>query len=217
MWDKRTPLQKADVFIWVGEDALLIWNRRREQEQRLSLDIGQKIPYVPHFHVLWEDPKHYQTELRKLLGRGKKRVLLAVPDDTTFIERTALEDFIRASLGARLKRKGLTTCSHSVSLGRPDNQYIAATRTCRCYCIALVKNGEVVDSQLLDAHRSERNALEWEIRDFRNQANEPGLRVYYPETEEDWTLMGLGKNVSFQRIATMDKAKKKEKEKKTAT
>ena len=207
MWDKRTPLQKADVFIWTGEDALRIWDRRRGQEQEIPFDHGQKVPYVPRFHLLWEDPKHYQEALRRALGRGKKRILLAAPDDATFIERTALEDFICVSLGRRLRRGGLTICSHSVSLGKPSGQYIAATRTARCYCVALVKDGAVVDSQLLDAHRSERGALEWEIRDFRDQAGEPGLKVRYPETEEDWTLMGLGKSVSFARIATMDKKK----------
>ena len=209
MFDKRTPLQRADVFIWTGEDGLHIWDRRREQEKSISFDTGWKVPYVPRFHVLWEEPKHYQEELRRALGRGKKRVLLAVPDDATFIERTALEDFICASLGRRLKRRGLTICSHSVSLGKPTGQYIAATRTCRCYCVALVTDGVVTDSQLLDAHRSERGALEREIYDFREEAGEPGLKVYYPETEEDWTLMGLGKNVSFVRRATMDQPKKK--------
>lgn len=209
MFDKRTPLQRADVFIWTGEDGLHIWDRRREQEKSISFDTGWKVPYVPRFHVLWEEPKHYQEELRRALGRGKKRVLLAVPDDATFIERTALEDFICASLGRRLKRRGLTICSHSVSLGKPLGQYIAATRTCRCYCVALVTDGVVTDSQLLDAHRSERGALEREIYDFRAEAGAPDLKVYYPETEEDWTLMGLGKNVSFVRMATMDKPQKK--------
>ena len=209
MFDKRTPLQRADVFIWTGEDGLHIWDRRREQEKSISFDTGWKVPYVPRFHVLWEEPKHYQEELRRALGRGKKRVLMAVPDDATFIERTALEDFICASLGRRLKRRGLTICSHSVSLGKPTGQYIAATRTCRCYCVSLVTDGVVTDSQLLDAHRSERGALEREIYDFREQAGEQGLKVYYPETEEDWTLMGLGKNVSFVRMATMDQPQKK--------
>ena len=194
MFDKRTPLQRADVFIWTGEDGLHIWDRRREQEKSISFDTGWKVPYVPRFHVLWEEPKHYQEEL---------------PDDATFIERTALEDFICASLGRRLKRRGLTICSHSVSLGKPTGQYIAATRTCRCYCVALVTDGVVTDSQLLDAHRSERGALERDIYDFREEAGEPGLKVYYPETEVDWTLMGLGKNVSFVRMATMDQPKKK--------
>ena len=111
MWDKRTPLQKADVFIWTGEDALRIWDRRRGQEQEIPFDHGQKVPYVPRFHLLWEDPKHYQEALRRALGRGKKRILLAAPDDATFIERTALEDFICVSLGRRLRRGGLTICS----------------------------------------------------------------------------------------------------------
>jgi len=207
MFDKRTPLQRADIFIWTGEDGLHIWDRRRGEEKSISFDSGWKVPYVPRFHVLWEEPQHYQQALRQALGRGKKRILMAVPDDATFIERTALEDFVYASLGRRLKRRGLTVCSHSVSLGK--GQYIAATRTCRCYCVALVTDGVVTNSQLLDAHRSERGALEREIQDFREEAGEPGLRVYYPETEEDWTLMGLGKNVSFARIATMDQPKKK--------
>lgn len=209
MLDKRTPLQRADVFIWTGEDALRIWDRRRDQEKTIPFDTGCKVPYVPRFHALWEEPKYYQEELCKALGRGKKRILLAVPDDATFIERTALEDFVYASLGRRLRRRGLCICSHSVSLGKPTGQYIAATRTCRCYCVALVTDGAVTNSQLLDAHRSERGALEREIYDFRDEAGKPELKVYYPETEEDWTLMGLGKNVSFARMATMDRPKKK--------
>ena len=206
---KRTPLQRANVFIWVGDDMLRIWDRRREQETDIPFDVGQHVPYVPHFHVLWEEPKHYQSALRGALGWGKKRVLIAVPDDASFIERTALEDFVCASLRRRLKRKGLMLCSHSASLGK--GQYIAATRTCRCYCVALVKSGEVQDSRLLDVHRSERGALEWEIKSFRDEAGAE-LKVYYPETEEDWALMGVGKNVSFTRIATMDKPKKKKSE-----
>ena len=72
----------------------------------------------------------------------------------------------------------------------------------------------MTSSQLLDAHRSERGALEREIYDFRDEAGELGLKVYYPETEEDWTLMGLGKSISFAQMATMDKPQKKSAEQK---
>lgn len=208
MREKRTPLQIADVLIWVGGDALLIWDRRRKQEKKVpfSLEDTQKIPYIPKFHILWENPAYYQTELRKALGRGKFRILLSVPEDVTFIEKTALEDFIYAAMGRRLKRRrGLAVCSHSVLLGRPKGQYIAATRTCRCYCIALVKDGEIIDSELIDAFRSDRGALDWSVHDLAVKAKSSRLKVYYPESEEDWTLINLGVNVPFSRIATMDK------------
>lgn len=211
MWDKRTPLQRADVLIWTGAEALYIWDRRRKERRDIPFSEGdsQNIPYVPKFHVLWEKPKHYQSELRKLVGWRKCRVLLAVPEDISFIEKIALEDFIYSALGTRLKRRGLASCSHSLTLGKPTETYIAATRTCRCYCIALVQEGKVTDSELLDAYRLDRFALDGIVRDFQDIAHDRDLRVYYPETEEDWALMGLGKNVSFAKIAAMDKPAKK--------
>lgn len=204
--DKRTPLQRSDIFIWIGEDAMHVWDRRRDEESEIPFVLlkSQKIPYVPQFHILWEDPAYYQSELRDALGRGKHRVLLAIPEDVTAVERIALEDFIYAALERRLKRNGLLVCSHSVVLG--EDRYIAVTRTCRCYCVALVEDGEVSESRLLDAHKSERSTLDWEVRDYRRASGDHELPVYYPETEEDWTLMGLGKSVSFSRMATMDQS-----------
>lgn len=208
MWKKRTPLQRANVFIWVGGDGLRIWDKRKKQERVIPFDMEDalNIPYVPRFHTLWERPKYYQTELRKILGISRRRVLMAVPEDVTFVERTALEDFIHAALGHRLRRRrGLMVCPHSVALGRPKGQYIAVSRTCRCYCVALVKDGEMTDFELLDAYRADRFALDGIVRDFRAQAHDSGLKVYYPETEEDWAMMALGKNVPFAKIASMDK------------
>lgn len=209
MGEKDSALKRADIFIWVGMDALHIWNRKREEEKGIPFLQGddQKIPYVPKFHCLWEDPAHYCKELRKAVGRGKFRVLMAIPEDVTFIESTALEDFIYQAMDHHLKRRGLVTCPQSLALGPPDEHYIAATRTCRCYGIARVKNGQIADSQLLDAHKSDRAALDWAVRDLSTK--DTALPVYYAESEEDWALMGLGRNVPFSRIATMDKPRKK--------
>ncbi len=212
MGAKGSGLERTDLLIWVGMEALQIWNRKREEEKGIPFlqEKNQKIPYVPKFHCLWEDPVHYSKELRRAIGRGRFRVLLAMPEDITFIESTALKDFIYQAMGGRLKRfHGLTACPQSVLLGPYGEHYIAATRTCRCYCLAEVKNGEIVDSQLLDAYQSDRNSLDWAVRDL--SAKNSGIPVYYPESEEDWALMGIGENVPFSQIATMDKPQKKKK------
>ncbi|MDE7246095.1 MAG: hypothetical protein K2O18_19270 [Oscillospiraceae bacterium] len=212
MGETGSALERADIFIWVGMEALQIWDRRREVEKGIPflLKRDQKIPYVPKFHCLWEDPDHYSQELRKAVGRGKLRVLLAVPEDATYIETTALVEFVAQAFGRQLKkRRGLVSCSQSVSLGKPDEHFIAITRTCRCYCVARVKDGKIADSQLLDAHGGGRNAntVEFAVRDFSAAA--ASMPVYYPESDEDWALMSAGKNVPFSRIATMDKKKKR--------
>ena len=204
MGQKDSARKRADIFIWVSMDALRIWKRKGKEEKGIPFqpEKDQKIPYVPKFHCLWEDPKRYSEELRKAVGRGKFRVLLALPEDVTFIETTALVEFVMQALGRRLKRRrGLSACPQSVCLGPSDETFIAVTRTCRCYCVARVQDGEIADSQLLDAHSGGRNELDRTVRDFTIR---DGLPVYYPEDDEDWALIAVGKNVPFSRIATMD-------------
>ena len=211
MGETGSALERADIFIWAGMEALQVWNRRQKEEIGIPFlqDKDQKIPYVPKFHCLWEDPDHYSRELRKAVGRGRHRIAMAMPEDATFIESTALEEFITQALGRRLrKRGGFTACSQSVSLGAPDEHFIAVTRTCRCYSVARVKNGKIADSRLLDAHSGDRTAVDRTVQELSG-ASASGMPVYYMENDEDWALMSVGKNRSFSRVAGMNLKKKR--------
>ena len=38
------------------------------------------------------------------------------------------------------------------------------------------------------------------VRDFHSRYHDNAIEVYYPQTEEDWLLMGLGAPVEFEGI-----------------
>lgn len=195
---------KPDTLLWFGTEGLYAGDSRDGAESCIPLLGGDAwIPYVPKFYDVWENGAHYQEELRGLLGRTplrKRRVLVAAPDDLTAIETIAIEDFIYAALGGSVKYKGLLLRSHSQMLGSREDRYIAVTRSCRCYCAALVQNGEVAEKALMDVNDCTRDALIRAVRDFHSRCHDNSIEVRYPQMEEDWLLMGLGAAVEFGQM-----------------
>lgn len=213
MRDYEKELRRADAVLWVGTEAVYVWDKRAGVEAGIPFagDALRDIPYVPKLHDLWEDPPRYQEALRDIVGGGffrKKRILVAVPQDATTVEVTALEDFVRAALGAALKRGGLWLYPQSIVLHGGTGTYVALNRSCRCYSVALVRDGEVAGEVLLDAQTASRNAVLSEIRAFRGRTGQMALEIYYPLMEEDRTLVGLGAPVAFSGIAVGDYTQK---------
>ena len=98
MRDYEKELHRADAVLWVGTEAVYVWDKRAGVEAGIPFtgDALRDIPYVPKLHDLWEDAPHYQEALRDIVGGGffrKKRILVAVPQDATTVEVTALEEF----------------------------------------------------------------------------------------------------------------------------
>ena len=200
--------QRADALLWVGNEALHIWDARDESESciRLLGREGDWIPYVPAFYDIWEDPERYQQELRDILGGvrlvGRRRVLLCAPEDLTQIEAIALEDFLQAAMGGGLKRSnGVILCSQSQVLQKPGERSIAVTRSCRCYCVAVVEDGEVTEKVLLDVNECTRDVLLRQIRDFHSRYRDSAMEVCYPEVDADLLMDGVGGEISLARIA----------------
>jgi len=134
MRDYEKELHRADAVLWVGTEAVYVWDKRAGVEAGIPFtgDALRDIPYVPKLHELWEDAPHYQEALRDIVGGGffrKKRILVAVPQDATTVEVTALEDFVRAALGASLKRGGLWLYPQSIVLRGGAGTYVALNRS----------------------------------------------------------------------------------------
>lgn len=204
MGELDRDFRRADTLLWFGNEAIYIWDMRKDTESCIRL-LGKDvwIPYVPKFYNIWEDSGRYQEELRNVLGSSplnKRRILVAAPDDLTVIESIAIEDFIYAAMGAGVKYKGLMMYSQSQLLRPPEGRCIAMTRSCRCYCAALVQDGEVLERVLLDVNECTREELLRTVRDFHSRYHDNAIEVYYPQTEEDWLLMGLGAPVDFEQI-----------------
>lgn len=213
MRDYEKELHRADAVLWVGTEAVYVWDKRAGVEAGIPFtgDALRDIPYVPKLHDLWEDAPHYQEALRDIVGGGffrKKRILVAVPQDATTVEVTALEDFVRAALGASLKRGGLWLYPQSIVLRGGAGTYVALNRSCRCYSVALVRDGEVAEEVLLDAQTTSRSAVLSEIRAFRGRTGQMALEICYPLMEEDRTIVGLGAPVAFAGIAVGDYTQK---------
>lgn len=209
MQNTAKAFRRADILLWTGVEAIRIWDRRSRTGNciRFTGGSGQWIPYVPRFYDVWEDAGRYQDELRDALELsawslwGKRRVLLAAPEDLTAIESIALEDFVYAAVGANLKRRrGVILCSQSQLLRPPAGQYMAVTRSCRCYCVAVVQNGVVEDRALLDVNECTREVILRQIRDFHSRYHNNAMEVFYPQTEEDFFLKGMGAPVSLQTM-----------------
>ena len=86
--------------------------------------------------------------------------------------------------------------------------YVALNRSCRCYSVALVRDGEVAEEVLLDAQTTSRSAVLSEIRAFRGRTGQMALEICYPLMEEDRTIVGLGAPVAFAGIAVGDYTQK---------
>lgn len=208
MRDYNQELRHADVVLWVGNEALYVWVKQGGVEAGIPFAEGTRsnIPYVPKLHFLWEDAAHYQQALRDITGGAffhKERVLMAVPQDATTVELTALEDFVHAAMGNGLKKRdGLILFPQSVALHGSTGAYIALGRSCRCYSVSLVRGGEVAEEVLLDSQQTSRNEILGQIRAFRGHSGNMALDIFYPRTEEDRTILGLGEPVGFAGIAS---------------
>ena len=179
--------RKTDTFLWIGSKAIYTWDRRSDSAESVEFPGRDTpwIPYVPKFYAVWEDSDRYQEELRTALDVhrltlwGKRRVLLAAPDDLTQIEAVALEDFIYAAMGGALKRRnGLTLCSQSEVLLPPAGCFLAVTHSCRCYSVAVVRDGEVIDKTLLDVNDCTRGMLVQQIREYHSSFPDSATEVF---------------------------------------
>lgn len=202
--------RRADFLLWIGSDAIYTWDRRTGNEGCIRFSSAQRIPYVPGFHEIWEDSERYQQELQEMLGLrrfrlfGKRRILMAAPEDLTQIEQIALEDFIYAAVGGSLKRRrGLQLISQSELLPPPAGRYIAVTHSCRCYCVAVVEEGRVAKKELLDVNDCSREVLLRQIRDFHSSYHDNTMEVCYPQMEVNLLLDRLGAEL---RLADIGKA-----------
>lgn len=204
MGDLGRDFRRADTLLWFGNEAIHIWDERKKTESCIQL-LGpdEWIPYVPKYYYIWEEGERYREELRGLLGTSplsKRRILAATPEDITVMEAAAIEDFICAALGGGVRYGGLSLYSQSQLLCPPGSSAIAMTRSCRCYCASLVRDGEIVERLLLDVNDCTRDELLRAVRDFHSRYHDNAIEVYYPQTEEDWLLMGLGAPVEFEGI-----------------
>lgn len=135
-----------DLLIWVGNEALFLWDRKRGELDPLIYPVSpEPIPGLPRHCFLWEDSKAQTDALRRRAGAGplsRRRVLLAVPDDASWVERRALEDFVRMACIERHGEKGLMLRPQGELLGVGD--YLALNWSCRCVTASLVRGGRAV-------------------------------------------------------------------------
>ncbi|MCI8478807.1 MAG: hypothetical protein HFE97_10825 [Oscillospiraceae bacterium] len=195
----------ADYVLWIGTDAIYVWNKKEGKQDRIPFSPPEEIPYVPNFHTLWEDTKArevpYMTALTRLLG-GRLRakmscILLAAPDDITWIERRALEDFaLMAGAGAVNKR--LFFCPQSVALRPPEEQFLAITWSCRCFTLCLVREGAVEKTYWLPLSQTSREALHSAVKRLES------LPVYYPQIEPAPFPLDIGTGRSLGQLAALD-------------
>lgn len=202
-------LRRTDTFLWIGSKAIYTWDRRSGSTESVEFPGRDTpwVPYVPKFHDVWEDGGRYQEELRTALDVhrftlwGKRRVLVAVPDDLTQIESVALEDFLYAAMGGALKRRhGVTICSQSEVLLPTEGCFLAVTHSCRCYSVVVVRDGEVVDKTLLDVNDCTRGMLVQQIREYHRSFEDSATEVYYPKVEPDWLMEGVGAGMGLDAI-----------------
>lgn len=201
-------VRRADALLWVGNEALHIWDAREESESciRLLGREGDWIPYVPAFYDIWEDSPRYQRELGDILGSrrlwGKRRVLVCAPEDLTAIEAIALEDFLYAAMGGGLKRRGgVVVRTQSQLLQKPGRRSIAVTRSCRCYTVAVVEDGQVAEKVMLDVNDCTRDILLRQIRDYHSRYRDSAMEVCYPQIDADLLIDGIGGEISLSRMA----------------
>lgn len=194
--------QRADFVVWIGGSTLHILHRKDRTKGLIELPPMEGVPYIPHFHGLWEEASQNSfRQLAQALG-GRLRVrmgciLAAIPDDTTWIERKALEEFfIMAGSGATNKR--LFLCPQSTLLRPPGETFAAVTWSCRCFSVCLVKNGSVSNRVYLDAARCSPEGLSATVRQV---CSGESLPVYYPDWETTPMAIRAGTGVPFDTLA----------------
>lgn len=137
-----------DLLLWVGNEALYLWDRKRGELEPLPYPVPpEPVPGLPRHCLLWEDSKTTTNALRRHAGAGplsRRRVLLAVPDDASWVERRALDDFVRMACIERHGEKGLLLRPQGELLGDGQGPYLALNWSCRCVTATLVQGGTAV-------------------------------------------------------------------------
>lgn len=185
-----------EYLLWIGNNSIYIWNKKENKEERIDLTLSEKIPYVPKFHAVWEET-YYCDKLNRAFGGTpwihRKRIIMAVPDDITWIEKRALIEFaIRAGAG-----KKLTLYPQSLLLNPLAERYIAVTWSCRCLSICLIKDGIAEKKDWLAISST------WE--DFISKIGSIGfyddVPTFYPQIEPPPFLFKIGTGLSLEKLA----------------
>lgn len=193
---------RADHIIWIGSDVIQIWHKKEGSKDQIDLPPVGSVPFVPRFHGLWEEvsQKACQSQLTKALGGHLRMrmsyILAAIPDDTTWIETRALQEFFLIS-GSGAPDKRLFFCPQSLLLCPTRESFIAVTWSCRCFSISLVKNGAVAGRMHLDITQSGLDELAKAIGSFCPDERPP---VYYPQIEASPLLEMPGTGVSLEQL-----------------
>lgn len=207
-------MKKTDYFLWIGNEAIYIWDRKKKHKERISyLESNlEQFPFIPKFHSIWENFGYYKDGLGKIMGRNffnSCRILVAVPEDLSGIEKRALEDCIYMATGGRINRSsGLWLCSHSLTLHTSAEDYIAVTESCRSVCIALVRNGGVEQRIFVGRNFSagedmgDHGIYSRELERFRKKYDGESLCVYQPYMEGEMEKhLDMAVFVPFEEIA----------------
>lgn len=207
-------MKKTDYFLWIGNEAIYIWDRKKKHKERISyLESNlEQFPFIPKFHNIWENIGYYKDGLGKIMGRNffnSCRILVAVPEDLSGIEKRALEDCIYMAAGGRINRSsGLWLCSHSLTLHTSAEDYIAVTESCRSVCVALVRNGGVEQRVFVGRNSFAGKNMEsceiysQEIERFRRKYDCESLDIYQPYMEGEMEKrQDMAVLVPFEEIA----------------
>ena len=135
--------KRANHAVWIGSEAIYVWHKKDASVERVELPPAGPVPYVPRFQGVWEEAsqKAFQSQLTSALGGLRIRmsdILVAIPDDATWIETRALQDFFLMS-GSGAPDKKLFFYSQSVLLGPSEHSFIAVTWSCRCFSVCLIQ------------------------------------------------------------------------------
>lgn len=177
--------KRANHAVWIGSEAIYVWHKKDASVERVELPPAGPVPYVPRFQGVWEEAsqKAFQSQLTSALG-GRLRIrmsdiLVAIPDDATWIETRALQDFFLMS-GSGAPDKKLFFYSQSVLLGPSEHSFIAVTWSCRCFSVCLIQNGTVQNRIHLAAGHCKPEDLDTAIRSINFGSNLP---IYYSDAE----------------------------------
>lgn len=187
-----------DCILWIGNDAIHIWKQKENATGIIPLEPFMDIPHIPKFHAVW-DGANYSQKLNRAMGGVLRirisRILMAIPDDATLIEKQALTEYaIRAGFAASGKRFAL--CSQSLILNPLAEEYIAVTWTCRCICISLVNSCAAEKRVWLDISQSAELASEIAELSLYKE-----LPVYYPQIEPPPFPLKIGVGLSLEKMA----------------
>ena len=201
--DATQARNRANHVIWVGNDALYIWHKKEAVKEQIELPPAGAVPFVPRFHGIWEEAsqKDCQTQLTNALGGRLRmrmsRILVAIPDDITWIETRALQDFFLMS-GSGALDKGVFFYPQSVLLGPSEESFTALTWSCRCLNVCQVRNGTVISYVHLDHSHCDPKDLASAIKSISPNEHLP---VYFPGIEAAPIAMESGLRMSLEQIA----------------